>query len=1239
MSRSARAVAGGLAVIVALAAVTTTPSQADSAASPDAAPPSPAGDTHRVTLVTGDVVTLTDTAGGPPTAAVEQASGGVQIQQVGDDLHVVPDAALPYLASGRLDPELFNVTSLVEQGYDDASVTSIPLIVQYRPGLRTAAATPRHADRGATLESIGGVGLSARKAEAAQFWSGITASTARSSSTAPSSSTARPGAPAEFGGGIQKVFLDEKVEASLAESVAQVGAPNAWAQGLDGRGTTVAVLDTGIDQTHPDVSGQIVETKSFVPGETADDVNGHGTHVASTVAGTGAASAGVEKGVAPAAQLAIGKVLSDGGSGAASWIIDGMEWAAHRAKVVSMSLGSTEASDGTDPMALAVDQLSAETGALFVIAAGNYGRVGGIGSPGAAASALTVGAVDKDDNRAYFQDMGPRLGDATVKPEIVAPGVSVLAARASKSSGSGYYKSLSGTSMATPHVAGAAALLVQKHPDWTSEQLKSALVSTAKPLAGETAYQVGSGRLDVPAAAFGTINATATREFGLHAWPHGDDAPVERTITYTNLGDTAATLDLSTDVTSDGTTPAPAGLLTLGSTQVTVPANGTASVTVTATPNLATPGLSYSGTVIAKQSGRQVAQTAVGLVMEEERYNLAVHATGRDGKPAGGFLTLYKYGDQFVTTLEIDPATGNVATQRLRPGVYAAYSWLPVDGKEGVALVGNPHLVIDKNTDLVLDARKANPITLSTPLPGEDVYRRSGWYHDSGIGGQFATFLGQYVPTPVVTKVYAAPTGAVAGGVYDFSSRWRRTKPLLSMTVDDKPLHPLLQRGSKRWDGNATLTGAYVGAGAAADYEGKDVRGKAVFVTASSAVTPSARATAARDAGARMLIVVNDGPGKYYDSAGGTELPVYSLTAGEGGPLVDRIGAGGNVRLRVMGTEAPPYLYDLVKAHTGAIPAELRYAPQASELATVVNRFVGPAGQLAFESRADCRIGFWPPCLQVTEPIHLGTQRIDFVSTEAGTDWYEQTNDPRGWEQRGERHAYAPRSVQTNSWFAPVARPRVGSGYWNPRRSGDFFAVNVPTTSSGDQGVTGSMSDDESTVETRLFQNGTLVRKSSFQAVQTGVPVTAGWADYRFEMDTARPALWGSGTKTSSAWDFRAQTTDSADWVYLPLIQLDYHLATDLNGALRGGSLQRIGLSAFHLTGVEGAGKVKGATLELSYDDGATWRSVPLSRQGAGWSADVRLPSGASYISLRATATDDAGNAVRQEVIRAASIR
>ncbi|WP_158224501.1 S8 family serine peptidase, partial [Amycolatopsis sp. KNN50.9b] len=112
------------------------------------------------------------------------------------------------------------------------------------------------------------------------------------------------------------------------------------------------------------------------------------------------------------AALAVGKVLSDQGSGSESQIIAGMEWAARdvRARIVSMSLGSQEPSDGTDPMAQAVNTLTKETGALFVVAAGNTGAPSAIGSPGAADAALTVGAVDSADRPAYFTSAGPRLG-------------------------------------------------------------------------------------------------------------------------------------------------------------------------------------------------------------------------------------------------------------------------------------------------------------------------------------------------------------------------------------------------------------------------------------------------------------------------------------------------------------------------------------------------------------------------------------------------------------------------------------------------------------------------------------------------------------------------------------------------------------------------------------------------------------------------------------------------------------
>lgn len=310
-----------------------------------------ANPTRTVTLVTGDKVTVTDLAGGRKTVSVERprgATGAVRTQLADGDITVVPDEALPYLRAGTLDRRLFDVSELLRQGLADRTTDELPLIVTYDKGAPTS--TPRDARRTRTLASVRGAAVDADKGRG--FWSAFTRQD-----------------------GVRKVWLDGRVTTDMAESNAQIGTAHAWEAGLTGKGVTVAVLDTGVDLSHPDLAQRVSVTKSFIDGEDTADRNGHGTHVTSTVGGSGAASDGQEKGVAPDATLAVGKVLSDQGSGSESQIIAGMEWAARdvHAKVVSMSLGSTEPSDGTDPMAQAVNTLSQETGALFVIAAGNTG--------------------------------------------------------------------------------------------------------------------------------------------------------------------------------------------------------------------------------------------------------------------------------------------------------------------------------------------------------------------------------------------------------------------------------------------------------------------------------------------------------------------------------------------------------------------------------------------------------------------------------------------------------------------------------------------------------------------------------------------------------------------------------------------------------------------------------------------------------------------------------------------------
>ena len=238
-------------------------------------------------------------------------------------------------------------------------------------------------------------------------------------------------------------------------------------------------------------------------GDTVDQ-SGHGTHVASIAAGTGAASGGRYRGVAPAADLVIGKVLNADDAGYESWIIDGMEWAASSgADVVNLSLGGP-VTKGDDPMSQALDALSAQYHTTFVVAAGNTGPdepgTDDVTSPGAAAAALTVGAVTKADHL-WAGSRGGLMGDAYIKPDIAAPGASITAAQAAGTGPEGSsYTTKTGTSMATPHVTGSVALIAQQHPDWGPEQLKAALTSTAKPVDALSVFRVGAGRVDVDRA-------------------------------------------------------------------------------------------------------------------------------------------------------------------------------------------------------------------------------------------------------------------------------------------------------------------------------------------------------------------------------------------------------------------------------------------------------------------------------------------------------------------------------------------------------------------------------------------------------------------------------------------------------------------------------------------------------------------------------------------------------------------
>ncbi|WP_406189515.1 S8 family serine peptidase [[Kitasatospora] papulosa] len=1189
---------------------------------------------HAITLVTGDVVHWTDGVGGQDTVTVDRpegATGGVHVRQAGEDLYVIPDEASALLAAEKLDRRLFNISTLVEMGYDDRRSGGIPLIATYAAGTgRSLPTAPRGSTKVRTLESVHGVALKAGKDDARAFWNDITR-TRKSRS---------------LDGGIAKLWLDGKVEAALKDSVPQVNARQAWAEGFDGKGTTVAVLDTGIDATHPDVKDRVKQSRSFVPGEEVVDGNGHGTHVASTIAGSGAASDGANKGVAPAADLIVGKVLSNEGSGADSGIIEAMEWAkAEGADVVSMSLGSSIPDDGGDPMAQAVDALSADGGPLFVIAAGNAYGAGTIGSPGSAASALTVAAVDKQDRRADFSSMGPLVRSYGLKPDLSAPGVDINAAASRSVPGiDGMYQSMSGTSMATPHVAGAAAVLKQRHPEWSGQRIKDALMSSSKLLPGHTPYEQGTGRLDVKAAVDTTIEATGSVEVASYDWPHSaQDAVTERTLTYRNTGDEDVTLKLATDTD--------AAAYTLSTPELTVPAGSTAAAVLSIDPSRIANDTRFSGQVVATDaSGATVAHTGFAVNKERELHDLTLRLRDRAGEPMDGTVVLAALGDTELGLVQVSGET----TLRLPPGNYTAWTSADVDGdlsdSKAVAFLSAPETILDKATTVTLDASKARRVSVRTPQETETRQLRYDMARTSPEG---VVQRDAYQIPPTYDQLWASPTKKVTQGDFSFLTRWRQGEELIDLTADGRDVPVTVQSGSSvAEDSEQKLTGVFAGNGAAADYQGRAVKGKAVVVTRSDTVPPAERLANALAAGAKALFVVNDARGvameSYAPYGEETTIPVASVRKGAGGTLIEAARHGR--KLSVDQRKFASYVYDLVDRHDGTVPdRSLAFAPSARQLAKVENTFYGHKATLGGGYRYD--IPDYGPGIGFEEYEKFPGTRTEWVTPLPGDSfWYENHSvlnadaSDTAHEMRSAELDHTAGRTYRADWFAPVTGPRLGTAYWGPFRTADNdVQFNItPWTDSG-EGHSGSMPADEYDTTSFAFHQGdTLLKKGAGRAGYVW-DLPAGKLPYRLVIDSERDAAtWKTSTRTHTEWNFLSGALpDGTERADIPLLQLDYEVDTDLAGDVRAGRTIEVGLASGTQAWLDGAVKATRASLSVSYDEGASWSAAELRKGSAGrWTAKLRTPAkGASSVSLRAHTEGPGGLAVDQEIIKAFGLK
>ncbi|WP_133909313.1 S8 family serine peptidase [Actinophytocola oryzae] len=1191
------------------------------------------GEPVSVTLVSGDRVELWGTDKSAPLR-VDPAPRGhsVPFQDFwhDGDRYVVPGDAAVLLSRGMLDRELFNVTGLIRQGYDDAHTASVPLLVEYADaGARAHAAVPAGASVRRSLPALNLTALDQDKDSTTTFYGALAPTNARSAA------------------GVRKVWLNQRVRATLDQSVPQVGAPAAWRRGLTGAGVRVAVLDTGIDTDHPDLAGKVAVSQDFTGTGGVEDGYGHGTHVASIITGSGAASGGKYRGVAPDVTLAVGKVLDDAGYGTDDSVLAGMQWAAAEsgAKVVNMSLGGGP-SDGQDPMSLAVDALSRQYGTLFVIAAGNYGADRTVATPGTADDALTVGSVSKQDVPSDFSSRGPRLGDGAAKPEISAPGGGIVAAAPAgvaplgETVGDAYQK-LDGTSMATPHVAGAAAILAQQHPDWTGATLKSALVSSAHEIADAGVYQVGAGRLDVDRATATPVVATGAVSVYL-PWPN-TGSQERRTVTWTNTGTAPVTLALEADLVDRLGRQAPSGLLTLPSDSVTVPAGGSVPLELLVTGQDGHTG-TYSGVLVATDAGGAVqTRTAISVYQQEQRFSFTPELLDRNGvEPVDEFQSSAYVIDLETGDIFYASSGQTISLPRGRYAVHAAIATVSPGQESSYTTISHPELNLDRDLTQVFDARIGQPVIAEPDNP-------------EARGGTHALYVMSRVEecdclyafyTDVDARfepLFAATLPGTASDAYSLGTARRATTPDLEMVANDgQPFDVHLQAlmGQPPSE-EATLTAVYGGSGTPEDLDKIDATGKLVVVEFDPNLGREEWLRRALDitrAGGRLAMF------RFVDE-GATPLPPGDPVEGEPVPVfyghdsgtVDRLTElvkKGETTVEYASRAATEQRYELLYGVRRQVTAPVVYRPRTQDLATMraayhdnapntagfvafgklFGRYVG-TGWFARTAGGQERVEYFTPTewdLSATAGPYLQSDTATLAADRPPVRvvWNKAVVGP---SLRGTTKNFVPEEPHPWSWRNDgkinVKLPMYGDAAGRPRMV-ETFAGNV----------TGSVT---------VSRDGVALGTGSVGDFSEYL-VPDGDAAYRVVADARQSdATWTLSTVVTAEWDFRSSS--AGDGKALPMLTTRFDPALDVHNRAPGD--RKFSFPAY-VERQDGPARIASLSVDVSYDDGTTWKAAEVRRDHDHWTVTVRHPR-TGYVTLRSRTSDADGNRMAQTVVRA----
>jgi hypothetical protein len=493
-------------------------------------------------------------------------------------------------------------------------------------------------------------------------------------------------------------------------------------------------------------------------------------------------------------------------------------------------------------------------------------------------------------------------------------------------------------------------------------------------------------------------------------------------------------------------------------------------------------------------------------------------------------------------------------------------------------------------------------------------------------------------------SVFAAPTKKVTRGGFEYRTVWRLGKPLLEVKGIGEAT---VQSGGTLIEGRTWLPLVDVGDVGAGPLPG-GVRGEAVLARLTEGTEPAALARAAQDAGVKALFVTDDAAGRLMswwgtDDNADRPLQIATVSAAD----ADRLRKAG--RVDMTGTRDTPYVYDLSQGHRGAVPdRDLAYEPGHRDLAVLHTRYHGDEPSSGGEFRYSITDTF-PVGLGFRERIAYPAERTEYVSTGPGQLWHETvTSAGEALEERGGLVAYRGGSRAELNWFKPVWHPYLGTGLgWGQQRAGDRMQFNAPGWGDSGPDHTGFgdvWSENSGMAQTTsVYLDGELVDQGpSSAAYVSDAPADAH--TYKLVTDTALDAArWPLATKGHAEWTFRSAATPDDRWTYLPLINLSFDVDTDLAGKVRGGKKLRVGLGADHVAGAPDTGTIGGGKLEVSYDDGKTWRQVGLRGGDGGaeasWHGTLNVPRDAEHVSLRAFARDDRGGSVTQEILRAVAVR